>query len=93
MYYWYKLSELLEKGLMKMKNVVGMVFQVIRVFLLFATCTIMFYYGIIWVSQEYENYRRYDEPEGTAVKVIHQPITEEGSDWLSRLLFFYLNGE
>ncbi|WP_260842784.1 YqzK family protein, partial [Staphylococcus epidermidis] len=49
-----------------------MIFQVVRVFLLFAACTIMFYYGIIWVSQEYENYRRYDEPEGTAVKVIQQ---------------------
>lgn len=53
----------------------------------------MFYYGIIWVSQEYENYRKYDEPEGTAVKVIQQHSSEEESDWFTRLLFFYSNGE
>lgn len=76
-----------------MRNAARLVFQVLRVFLLFATCTIMFYYGIIWISQEYENYQRYDEPEGTAIKVIQQHSSEEESDWLSRLLFFYLNGE
>lgn len=78
---------------MKMMNAARVIFQVIRVFLLFAACTIMFYYGIIWVSQEYENYRRYDEPEGTAVKVIQQHKSDAESDWLSRLLFFYSNGE
>ncbi|RST73723.1 DUF4227 family protein [Siminovitchia acidinfaciens] len=76
-----------------MRNAAKLMFQVLRVFLLFAACTIMFYYGIIWVSQEYENYRRYDEPEGTAIKVIQQNSSEEESDWFSRLLFFYLNGE
>lgn len=76
-----------------MRNTARLIFQVLRVFLLFGACTIMFYYGIIWVSQEYENYRRYDEPEGTAVKVIQQHESDEESDWLSRLLFFYSNGE
>ncbi|MFD1707082.1 YqzK family protein [Siminovitchia sediminis] len=70
----------------------SMVFQVLRVFILFAICTIMFYYGMIWVSQEYENYRKYDEPKGTAVKVMQQDH-DEGNDWVSRLLLFYLNGE
>ena len=69
-----------------------MFFHALRVFLLFAACTVLFYYGIIWVSQEYENYRRYDEPEGTAVKVNTQN-EDSGNDWLSRLMLFYLNGE
>lgn len=69
-----------------------MIFSTIRVFLLFAACTILFYYGMIWISQEYENYHRYDEPEGTAIKVIQQDGEQQGS-WFSRLMLFYLNGE
>lgn len=75
-----------------MKNAIHVFFQTIRVFLLFVGCTILFYYGIMWVNQEYENYRRYDEPQGTAVKVF-QSAQNEDSGWFARLLLFYRNGE
>jgi hypothetical protein len=68
------------------------IFRTFKVFIIFTGCTILFYYGIIWVNQEYQDYHRYDEPEGTAIKV----STLEGSDDLSfmdRLILFYLNGE
>ncbi|MFS0643909.1 YqzK family protein [Siminovitchia sp. 179-K 8D1 HS] len=75
-----------------MGSFLKMIFGTIRVFLLFAACTILFYYGMILISQEYENYRRYDEPEGTAIKVIQQG-GDQKSGWFSRLMLFYLNGE
>jgi hypothetical protein len=78
-----------EKDWLNMKQVF---FGTIRVFLLFAGCTVLFYYGIMWINQEYENYRRYDEPKDTAVKAF-QPIQTERNDWFARLLLFYQNGE
>ena len=66
-------------------------FQMLKVFLLFTGCTILFYYSIVWINEEYENYHRYDEPEGSAVKV---STTEQQTDtWFERLLFFYRDGE
>ncbi|MBS4199564.1 YqzK family protein [Bacillus sp. FJAT-49732] len=75
-----------------MKNMLKVFFGTLRLLLLFAGCTILFYYGIMWVNQEYENYRRYDEPEGTAVKAF-QSFGNEDNGWFSRLLLFYQNGE
>ncbi|MDR6122502.1 YqzK family protein [Neobacillus drentensis] len=66
--------------------------QTIKVFILFTGCTILFYYGIMWVSEEYQNYHRYDEPEGSALKVSNA-VEEESSSLLDRLMLFYLNGE
>jgi len=66
--------------------------QTVKVFVLFTGCTILFYYGIMWVSEEYQNYHRYDEPEGSALKVSNA-VNEESSSWLDRLMLFYLNGE
>lgn len=50
---------------------IGTLFEAIWVFFLFVGCTLVFYYGILWVSEEYNNYHRYDEPKGRAVKVVH----------------------
>jgi Protein of unknown function (DUF4227) len=69
-----------------------MVWQTIKVFILFTGSTILFYYGIMWISEEYEGYHRYDEPEGAAVKV-YSSVTDKESHWYDRLLFFYMNGE
>ncbi|PLR84606.1 MULTISPECIES: YqzK family protein [Bacillus] len=66
--------------------------QTLKVFVLFTGCTIFFYYGIIWLNEEYENYHRYDEPDGAAIKVSASESKEEFS-WLDRLKLFYLNGE
>ncbi|MGJ7919910.1 YqzK family protein [Neobacillus sp. LXY-4] len=64
----------------------------IKVFILFTGCTILFYYGMMWVNEEYQNYHRYDEPEGSALKV-SAPVDGQNMPWLDRLILFYLNGE
>ncbi|MEK4126382.1 MULTISPECIES: YqzK family protein [Anoxybacillus] len=65
--------------------------DVLKVFLLFTGCTILFYYSIVWMSEEYNYYRRYDEPMGSAVKV--STMEQQETHWLDRLLLFYQNGE
>jgi len=66
--------------------------QTLKVFIIFTGCTVLFYYGIMWVSEEYQNYHRYDEPEGSALKVSNV-VKEDRSSVLDRLKLFYLNGE
>ncbi|MBY0122517.1 YqzK family protein [Bacillus sp. S/N-304-OC-R1] len=68
-------------------------FQTIKVFVLFTGCTILFYYGIMWLNEEYQDYHRYDEPKGAAVKVSASTNNSGQSNWLDRLILFYLNGE
>ncbi|MBD8070337.1 YqzK family protein [Bacillus sp. PS06] len=74
-----------------MRQMLHMMFGTIKIFILFTGCTILFYYGIMWVNQEYENYHRYDEPQGTAVKV--STVGETEYKWFDRLKFFYHYGE
>lgn len=71
----------------------GIVFKTIKVFILFTGCTILFYYGIMWVNEEYESYHRYDEPQGAAVKVTASTGKSDTSSWLDRIFLFYLDGE
>ncbi|MEW9049754.1 MAG: YqzK family protein [Neobacillus sp.] len=75
-----------------MGNFMRAALQTVKVFILFTGCTILFYYGIMWVSEEYQNYHRYDEPSGTALKVSNS-VKDEKFLWLDRLRLFYLNGE
>lgn len=75
-----------------MKSWFKMIFQTIKVFILFTGCTIIFYYGIMWLNEEYQDYHRYDEPEGAAVKV-SAAANDGNSSFLDRLILFYLNGE
>jgi hypothetical protein len=75
-----------------MKTWLGLVFNTIKVFLLFTGCTILFYYGLMWVNQEYQNYHRYDEPEGTAIKVTAS-VNENEQSFVDRLMLFYQFGE
>lgn len=75
-----------------MKLWLKLAFQTIKVFLLFTGCTFLFYYGIMLVNEEYQDYHRYDEPEGSAVKVSGTGM-EEDPTWFDRLILFYLNGE
>lgn len=70
----------------------SLIWNTIKVFIIFVGCTLLFYYAILLVSNEYESYHRYDEPKGRAVKVI-QTNRENESTWLDRLIFFYQNGE
>ncbi|GIN55699.1 YqzK family protein [Lederbergia ruris] len=75
-----------------MRNTLKTLFGTLRLLALLIGCTILFYYGIMWINQEYENYRRYDEPEGSAVKAF-QPESQRSDAWFSRLILFYQNGE
>lgn len=76
-----------------MVSFLKLVIQTLKVFVLFTGCTILFYYGIMYLNEEYQNYHRYDEPEGAAIKVSNAVNNEESSSWYERLMLFYLNGE
>lgn len=75
-----------------MKSWFTLIFQTIKVFVLFTGFTILFYYGIMWLNEEYENYHHFDEPKGAAIKVSASEHEEDHS-WFNRLILFYLNGE
>ncbi|MFE4091244.1 YqzK family protein [Priestia sp. YIM B13545] len=75
-----------------MKSWAEMVYNTCKVFILFTGFTLLFYFGMIWVSQEYQNYKRYDEPPGSAVKVMQASVNKDQT-WLERLFMFYQNGE
>jgi len=46
----------------------------------------------MWVNEEYQDYHRYDEPNGTAIKVSAN-VNEQEPSWFNRLILFYLDGE
>jgi hypothetical protein len=76
-----------------MQQFLSLVYETIKVFIFFVGFTLLFYYGIVWLNQEYEGYHRYDKPQGGAVKVMGE---EEGSEpvfSLKRLYFYYHYGE
>ncbi|WP_280768311.1 YqzK family protein [Salipaludibacillus daqingensis] len=70
-------------------------FQMIWLFLLFMGCTLLFYYGILWVSDEYKEYHRYDEPQGRSMKVVSPSSLDVQEEWLpiERLRLFLVDGE
>ncbi|OCA92696.1 YqzK family protein [Pseudobacillus wudalianchiensis] len=63
-----------------------------KVFILFTSCTLLFYSAILWIQHEYEEKHRYKEPQGEAMKVGLR-LEENADQWLERLLLFYLDGE
>jgi hypothetical protein len=75
-----------------MSSIFQIIMQTLKVFIIFTGCTILFYYGIMFVNEEYQDYHRYDKPEGEALKVSNA-VKEDGSSLLDRLMLFYLNGE
>lgn len=76
----------------EMKTLFNQMFQTFKVFILFIGFTILFYIGMMWINEEYQNYNRYDEPEGTSIKVSSSEDVATSS-WIERLKLFYLNGE
>lgn len=70
-------------------------FQMIWLFFLFMGCTLLFYYGILWVGDEYKEYHRYDEPQGRSMKVNYPSSIEERGEQLpiERLRLFLIEGE
>ncbi|RKL67664.1 hypothetical protein CR203_09960 [Salipaludibacillus neizhouensis] len=76
-------------------RLVNQIFQGFWVFFLFMGCTIVFYYGILWVSDVYEQYDRYEEPQGKALKVFQISSFDEKKDvtFTDRLRIFLTEGE
>ncbi|MRG86477.1 DUF4227 family protein [Salinibacillus xinjiangensis] len=60
-----------------------------KVFFIFVVCTFFFYFGLRMMHEEYENFHRYNQPEGNAVKVFEL----EDSNWLDRVSIFFRLGE
>ena len=79
---------------MDMLTWIKMIIDAIKVFILFIGCTLIFYLGMIWINQEYQNYHRYDEPKNGAVKALNA-VQEDQKEWTlyERLVLFYLKGE
>lgn len=65
----------------------------LKVFILFVGCTVLFYFGLVWINQEYESYHKYDKPKGRAVEVYQTNDSDGAFDWFNRLKLFYRNGE
>lgn len=76
----------------KITKISKLLWQTFKVFILFTGCTIFFYYAIMWVSEEYQNNHRYEEPDGKAIKVTAD-VSSDDYNWFNRLLLFYLDGE
>lgn len=65
-----------------------MVWDTTKVFIIFLACTLVFYFGLRVMHSEYEQYHRYDAPDGPAVKVYNA----EGN-FMDRLNLFFRLGE
>jgi hypothetical protein len=64
----------------------------IKVFIIFTGCTVLFYYAMLWINQEYQYYNRYQNPGDGAVKASATMDNEERS-WFDRIVLLYLDGE
>ncbi len=67
------------------------VFQMVKIFFLFAVFMMIFYFALSWFNKEYQGMHRYDKPEGDAVKVF-SPEEQEDEQYIDQLLQFYLDG-
>lgn len=65
------------------------VWDMIKVTIIFICCTCLFYFGLRAMHHEYEQYHRYDQPEGPAVKV----FSEEEDRFLDFLQLFFRLGD
>ncbi|TXL67909.1 DUF4227 family protein [Cerasibacillus terrae] len=48
-----------------------MVWRSVKLFIVFIACTVLFYLGLRIMHIEYEQFQRYDPPEGPAIKVFN----------------------
>ncbi|WP_099158428.1 YqzK family protein [Virgibacillus ndiopensis] len=65
-----------------------MVWDTVKVFVIFVACTFLFYFGLRIMHNEYEQYHRYDSPEGPSVKVFNAD-----QSFIDRLNLFFRLGE
>lgn len=68
--------------------------HILKVLIIFIVCTLFFYFGLIWINQEYENYNRYNQPEGNAIKVSsNEKNANQEVNILERIKLFYHQAE
>jgi len=65
-----------------------MVWDTIKVFVIFVACTCLFYFGLQVMHAEYEQFHRYDTPDGPSVKVFNNE-----QSFIERLNIFFRLGE
>ncbi len=63
----------------------------LKIFIIFIACTLLFYFGLRAIHAEYQEFHRYDPPEGKAVKVVNSG--EQKQDWIDRFSIFLRLGE
>lgn len=64
------------------------IWDMVKVLVIFIVCTFIFYFGLRVMHAEYEQYHRYDTPEGPAIKVFNAE-----DSLLDRLNLFFRLGE
>lgn len=64
------------------------IWDITKVFVIFIVCTFIFYFGLRVMHSEYEQYHRYDTPDGPAIKVFSSEET-----FFERLNLFFRLGE
>lgn len=64
------------------------IWDAIKIVVIFITCTCLFYFGLRAMHAEYEQYHRYDQPEGPAIKVF-----SEEDRFINILHLFFRLGE
>lgn len=82
----FKYKLFLKEGICRMKR---MLLDTTKVFIVFIVCTCLFYYGLRMMHAEYEQYHRYDTPDGPAIKVFH----DAEDSFIKRLNLFFRLGE
>lgn len=76
-----------------MRRALKLTFDGMKVFLLFTSCTILFYFAILWINEEYESYHRYEKPKEETVEKVSGKEEPEKDAFVNRMMFFYENGE
>ncbi|SDJ66204.1 YqzK family protein [Sediminibacillus albus] len=72
-----------------MKPAISLIRDALKIFVIFTVCTLLFYFGLRAMHAEYQDYHRYDPPEGRAVKV----FKNDEQEWIERLSIFFRLGE
>ena len=75
----------IDKEICHMKQ---LVWDTSKVFIIFISCTFLFYFSLRIIHAEYEQMHKYDSPEGPAIKVFNE---EEHA--IERLYLFFRLGE
>ncbi|GAB4073527.1 hypothetical protein GCM10028778_10300 [Barrientosiimonas marina] len=66
-----------------------LIWDIVKVFIIFTICTFFFYFSLHYMHTEYEQIHRYDPPEGPSVKVLKM----DDRSFIDRLNLFLRLGE